>query len=99
MLVNMKEVLEKAQQGGYAVGAFNIVNYLTAAAVIDEAQALQAPVILQTSQKTVIQIGAKRLACFVCPLARPQAFPWCCTWIMAAILNWPRNAWIRASLP
>ena len=75
MLVNMKEVLEKAQQGGYAVGAFNIVNYLTAAAVIDEAQALQAPVILQTSQKTVIQIGAKRLACFVCPLAEAASIP------------------------
>ena len=31
MYVNMRAMLEHAQAGGYAVGAFNIVNDLTAA--------------------------------------------------------------------
>lgn len=45
-LVSMKEMLEKARQEKYAVGQFNINNVEWAAAVLDEAQALNVPVIL-----------------------------------------------------
>ena len=75
MLVNMIHMLNDAKKNHYAVGAFNIVNELTAAAVIDEAAAQNAPVILQTSQKTVRQIGAKRLVDFVRPLAQNVHIP------------------------
>lgn len=75
MFVNMKSMLCDAQNGGYAVGAFNIVNWLTARAVIDEAIELQSPVILQTSQSTVRQIGAKQLVDIVRPMAEDSAVP------------------------
>ncbi len=56
-LVSMKPVLEAARDGGYAVGAFNIVDYNTALAVVRAAEELDAPVILQTSVKTVVYWG------------------------------------------
>lgn len=75
MLVNMIQMLANAEQGGYAVGAFNIVNQLTASAIIAEADALRSPVILQTSMKTVQQIGAKQIAAFVRSLAEDVDIP------------------------
>ena len=66
--VSMKKMLEDARKSGYAVGAFNIVNYLTAKAVTDAAEALDCPVILQTSVKTVKQIGVKEMMAFLKPI-------------------------------
>ena len=45
MIVNMKEMLEKARQGRYAVGFFNAVNVEMARAVIETAEEMNAPVI------------------------------------------------------
>ena len=45
-LVSMKEMLEKAREGHYAVGQFNINNVEWTSAILDEAQELNAPVIL-----------------------------------------------------
>ena len=64
----MKKMLSEARKGGYAVGAFNIVNYLTARAVVDAAEDLECPVILQTSVKTVKQIGVKQMISYLKPL-------------------------------
>jgi ketose-bisphosphate aldolase len=50
---NMKGMLQKAREQGYAVGAFNILDYNSMRAVIDTAEAMSAPVIVQTSVKTV----------------------------------------------
>jgi len=58
-LVNMKNMLEKAKTGGYAVGAFNILDYNSMRAVVDAAEELHAPVIIQTSVKTVVFWGEK----------------------------------------
>lgn len=52
-LVTSKEMLEKAQQSGYAVGAFNVENMEMVRAVIEAAEELKAPVILQTTPSTV----------------------------------------------
>lgn len=49
MLVSTKEMLQAAQAGGYAVGAFNAENMEMIVAVLAAAQQLQAPVILQTT--------------------------------------------------
>ena len=57
MLVNMKEMLEKAKEGKYAVGQFNINNLEWTIAVLKKAQELQSPVILGVSQ------GAARYMC------------------------------------
>lgn len=52
-LVTSKKMLEDAQKGGYAVGAFNVENMEMVKAVIAAAEELNAPVILQTTPSTV----------------------------------------------
>ena len=47
-LVTSKEMLLKAQQGGYAVGAFNAENMEMVKAIIQAAEELKAPVMIQT---------------------------------------------------
>lgn len=50
MLVNAKEMLEKARDGGYAVGAFNINNLEWTKAILLTAQELGSPVMLGVSE-------------------------------------------------
>lgn len=50
MLVNAKEMLEKARDGKYAVGQFNINNLEWTKSILLEAQELNAPVILGVSE-------------------------------------------------
>lgn len=59
---NMNEMLKKARQDKYAVGAFNILDYNSMKAVVDAAVELQAPVIIQTSVKTVLFWGYRPMA-------------------------------------
>lgn len=49
----MQKMLRKAMDQRYAVGAFNIVDYNSAKAVVRTAEKLCSPVIIQTSVKTV----------------------------------------------
>ena len=53
MLVTSKEMLQKAQDGGYAVGAFNVENMEMVQAVIAAAEELNSPVMLQTTSSTL----------------------------------------------
>ena len=55
------EILNDALARGYGVAAFNIVNDLSLEAVIAAADELHAPVIVQTSVKTVKSAGADTL--------------------------------------
>lgn len=52
-LVNLKAVLQKAQEGNYAVCAFNIENMEMAQAIISAAEEYRSPVILQTTPSTL----------------------------------------------
>lgn len=74
-LISMKEMLRKAQAGKYAVGAFNIVDENSTAAVIKAAEELKAPVIIQTSVKTVKLYGAKPIAAWTRALAESSSIP------------------------
>lgn len=49
MLVNMKEMLNKAKEGKYAIGQFNTNNLEWTIAILKEAQELNSPVILGVS--------------------------------------------------
>jgi fructose-bisphosphate aldolase class II len=60
-VVGMKEILDRALAGRYGVGAFNIINDLSIEAVLAAAVEERAPVILQTSVKTVKQYGRNQL--------------------------------------
>jgi fructose-bisphosphate aldolase class II len=48
-LVNPKDMLNKAYQGGYAIGAFNVNNMEMVQGIVDAAKVQNAPVILQVS--------------------------------------------------
>ena len=47
-LVGSSELLKKAQQGRYAIGAFNAENMEMVQAIIDAADEMKSPVIIQT---------------------------------------------------
>ena len=57
MLVTSKELLLKAQEGGYAVGAFNVENMEMVQAVLASAEEFNSPVIMQTTPSTVKYAG------------------------------------------
>ena len=50
MLVNMKELLQKAEEGNYAVGSFSVANMEMVLGVLKAAKELNAPVILQIAE-------------------------------------------------
>jgi len=55
-IVNMKDLLSEVN--GYGVGAFNIVDFSSAKACIEQAELMRSPLIIQTSPKTVRFWGA-----------------------------------------
>lgn len=56
-LVTTKKMLQDAQDGHYAVGAFNVENMEMVMAVIEAAEELKSPVIMQTTPSTVKYAG------------------------------------------
>lgn len=60
-VASMNDILRPAFEDRYGVAAFNIVNDLTMAAVLDAATQTNSPVIVQVSVKTVKMFGAKLL--------------------------------------
>jgi fructose-bisphosphate aldolase class II len=74
-VVAMKDILDRALAGRYGVGAFNIVNDLTVEAVVAAAVEERAPVILQTSVKTVRMYGRKQLFGIVRALVEDAPVP------------------------
>lgn len=68
-IVNLADVMQPAAREGYAVAAFNIVNFQTAQAIIQAAEAIRSPLILQTSVSTVKAIGPEPLIHFLKDLA------------------------------
>lgn len=59
MIASVKEILNKAREGGYAVGAFNTVNLETTQAIIDAAKELRSPIIVQVTEKTMEYGGGR----------------------------------------
>lgn len=73
--LSMKEMLVEAKGQGYAVGAFNIFNDISARAVIAAAEELEKPVILQTSVGTARYYGTAQLADMISRLADRARVP------------------------
>lgn len=59
MITSVKEILDKAKSGGYAVGAFNTVNLETTRAIVDAAKEMNSPVIIQATEKTMEYAGGR----------------------------------------
>jgi tagatose 1,6-diphosphate aldolase GatY/KbaY len=56
-LMTTKQILKQAQEGNYAIGAFNVENMEMVMAVISAAEEMNAPVIMQTTPSTIKYAG------------------------------------------
>ena len=74
-LVNLKPVLVEAKAKGYAVAAFNPVDYASMKAMVAAAEELNAPVIVQTSAKTINYYGHRALAEWMREIAADSPIP------------------------
>lgn len=74
-LESMTRMLQQARANAYAVGAFNILDYNSMKAVVDAATALRAPVIVQTSVKTVKRWGFRTMVTWIRELCEDVAVP------------------------
>ncbi len=61
MLINGNDILAKAHNEGYAVGAFNINNLEMAQAIFQAANETNSPIIIQASEGAIKYAGAKML--------------------------------------
>ena len=74
-LVNIKPVLAEAKAKGYAVAAFNPVDYASAKAMVKAAEELNAPVIIQSSAKTIKYYGHEAIRGWMQELAGNSPVP------------------------
>lgn len=74
-LVTTKEMLLKAQKEVYAVGAFNVENIEMILAVIEVAEHMKSPVILQATPSTTKYLGVKQLYANVKAAAEGASVP------------------------
>jgi ketose-bisphosphate aldolase len=74
-MVNMKPLLRDAMDNGYAVAAFNLVDYNTTKAMVKAAEELNAPVICQTSSKTIKYFSHKEIVSWVRTVAEDSPVP------------------------
>ncbi len=77
MLVNMKQMLEKAKEEKYGVGFFNAVNLEMARAVIETAEELRSPVIVGTAEILLPFMELKDVAGYLIPMAKEASVPVC----------------------
>lgn len=61
MIARSQEILKKAQKGGYAVGAFNTNNLEITQAIIEAAEELNSPVIIQTTPSAIEYAGLEEI--------------------------------------
>ena len=75
MLVNMKEMLEKAGKEHYGVSFFNAVNMEMARAIIETAEELNAPVIVGTAEILLPAMELHHVAKYLIPMAKEASVP------------------------
>jgi ketose-bisphosphate aldolase len=76
-IVNAKEILLKATQERYAVGAFNVTNLIQMEAIVEMAVERKAPLIIQTSVTPSKFLGPKVLVAVYRALAESAPIPIC----------------------
>ena len=74
MLTDTNTLLVNARRGGYAVGAFNIYNLEGAAAVVQTAEEMKSPVILQILP-SALSVGKKPLVSLCLEMAQGAEVP------------------------
>ncbi|TVR34029.1 MAG: class II fructose-bisphosphate aldolase [Spirochaetaceae bacterium] len=76
-VVSATEMLRRATEGGYAVGAFNVTSFVQMVAVVQAATAKRAPVIIQTSVTPTLFYGPRTIAGAYRALAEESVVPVC----------------------
>lgn len=76
-LVSGKEILQAAEKGNYAVGAFNCNNMEIVQAIIAAAEAEKSPVIIQASQGAIKYAGLDYIVSLVTLAAEKSSVPVC----------------------
>lgn len=74
-LVGTKEMLQKAQKGKYAVGAFNANNMEIIQAIVEASEEERAPVIIQASQGAIKYAGLDMIVAMVRSIAEKTSIP------------------------
>lgn len=77
MLVNMKEMLQKAADEKYGVGFFDSINVEMARAIIETAEEMNSPVIVGTAEILLPTMELDRVAEFLIPMAQKAKVPVC----------------------
>lgn len=75
MLVTSKQMILDAQKGGYAIGSFNTSDLEMTRAIVFAAAKLNAPVMVETSEKAIAYAGLEELASVVIELAKKVKIP------------------------
>lgn len=74
-LVPVKELLQRAEEGKYAVGAFNVNNMELVQAILAAAEAEKAPVIMQASQGAIKYAGIEYIYALASLAANQSSVP------------------------
>lgn len=74
MLIPTSQLLHQAQDGKYAIGAFNVYNLEGARAVVEAAEELRSPVILQVLPKA-LELGVSPLVALCLEAGRAASVP------------------------
>lgn len=75
MLVNLNEILPRARQKKYAVGAFNTSNLEITQAILQVAEKLKSPVIIATSEKAIRYTGIETISQIIITMAKKTKIP------------------------
>src|SRR3989338_3319789 len=73
MLVHIKDIVNKAEQGGYAIGAFNVTNLESVLGVAQAAVKANSPAIIQVSESAIRYMGLKPITHIVSTVAKNVA--------------------------
>ena len=77
MLVTLEEILSKAERGGFCVPAFNVYNMETVMGVIDAAEEMRSPVIMQIYPRLIAEKAGYFLAPVILAAAKKATVPVC----------------------
>lgn len=77
MLINLREILSMADNGGYAVPAFNVYNMETVMGIIEAAEECHSPVILQCYSRLFTNKEAFYVAPMILKVAQETKIPIC----------------------
>lgn len=77
MLINLKEILDMAEVGGYAVPAFNVYNMETVMGVIKAAEEAKSPVIIQSYSRLFTNEEGYYVSPIVLAAAKKASVPVC----------------------